>query len=58
VEELLFPDFFQSPQGELALRSEFETFRTTKLCSVDMGKLFEQHPSIGSFLTNLTTPRT
>jgi hypothetical protein len=40
-EALLVPGFYSSSKGEGPLRSELETLRTTKLCSVDAEKVLE-----------------
>jgi len=39
IEKELFPDFFASPNGEAALRSDFENQAKTKLCSIDVKKM-------------------
>jgi hypothetical protein len=51
-ELLLFPSFFNSSEGESALRSKFEEYKTTKLCAVDTEAVLRV-PSWRAFLSGL-----
>ena len=47
-EAALFPTFFESQNGREALLKDFESFKTTKLCSVDSETIRDHHPTISS----------